>query len=306
MIDKETVTISVITFNSSRYVIETLESIKAQTYPNIILQISDDCSTDNTVKVCKDWIEKNGSRFVKTKIIVPEHNTGVAGNLNRAWDACETKYIKDIAGDDKLMPNCIEDNMQYMKEHPDAVFVFSKIKVFGSNVKQNEKVDAWFDYSKFYWPPEKQLDYFLRGNNFVTASTCFANIEKIRELNIRNDERIPLLEDTAKWANAIRKGIKLNFFEKETVEYRVHNTSLSTRKRPNYRFQRSSEMYFFLYTYPYLYSVDPEYATGLAYKNVSHLFRYKNLVQKTIFFKIYDLLKYWGVIKEKDIEPNRK
>ena len=142
MLDKETVTVSVITFNSSRYVIETLESIKAQTYPNIILQISDDCSTDNTVKVCKDWIEKNGSRFVKTKIVVPEHNTGVAGNLNRAWDACETKYIKDIAGDDKLMPNCIEDNMQYMKEHPEAVFVFSKIKVFGSSDQQNKKIEA--------------------------------------------------------------------------------------------------------------------------------------------------------------------
>ena len=258
------------------------------------------------MKVCKDWIEKNGSRFVKTKIIVPEHNTGVAGNYNRAWDACETKYIKEIAGDDKLMPNCIEDNMQYMKEHPDAVFVFSMIKVFGNSDQQIKKIEALFDYSKYYWPPEKQLDYFLRGKNFVTASTCFTNIEKIRELNLRNDERIPLLEDTPKWANAIRKGIKLNFFEKETVEYRVHNTSLSTRKRPNYRFQRSLEMYFFLYTYPYLYSVDPEYATGLAYKNVSHLFRYKNLVQNSIFFKFYDLLKYWGVIKKKDIEPNRE
>ena len=180
MIDKETVTVAVITFNSSRYVIETLESIKAQTYPNIILQISDDCSTDNTVKVCKDWIEKNGSRFVKTKIIVPEHNTGVAGNLNRAWDACETKYIKEIAGDDKLMPNCIDDNMLYMKEHPDAVFVFSMIKVFGNSDQQIKKIEAMFDYSKYYWPPEKQLDYFLRGKNFVTASTCFTNIEKIR------------------------------------------------------------------------------------------------------------------------------
>ena len=258
------------------------------------------------MKVCKDWIEKNGSRFVKTKIIVPEHNTGVAGNLNRAWDACETKYIKEIAGDDKLMPNCIKDNMQYMREHPEAVFVFSKIKVFGNSDQQIKKIEAMFDYSKYYWPPEKQLDYFLRGKNFVTASTCFTNIEKIRELNLRNDERIPLLEDTPKWANAIRKGIKLNFFEKETVEYRVHNTSLSTSKRPNYRCHRSLEMYFFLYTYPYLYSIDPEYATELAYKKVSYLFRYKKLVQNSIFFKFYDLLKYWGVIKKKDIEPNRE
>lgn len=305
MRDKETVTVAVITYNSSKYVIETLESIKDQTYPNIILQINDDCSTDNTVKLCKDWIEKNGSRFVKTKIIVPVHNTGVAGNLNRAWDACETKYIKEIAGDDKLMPNCIEDNMQYMNEHPEAIFVFSKIKVFGSNDNQNKRVEVRFDYSKFYWSPEKQLDFFLRGKNFVTASTCFSNIVKIRELNIRNDERVPLLEDIPKWANAIRKGVNLNFFEKETVEYRVHNTSLSTSKRPNYRIQISSEMFFFLYTYPYLYSIDPEYATGLVYKRVSNLYRYKKLVQNSFFFKSYDLLRSWGVIKEKNIESSR-
>lgn len=305
MKDKETVTVAVITYNSSKYVIETLESIKAQTYPSLILQICDDCSTDNTVKVCKNWIENNKDRFVKTKIIVPEHNTGVAGNSNRAWDACETKYIKAIAGDDKLMPNCIEDNMQYMNEHPEAVFVFSKIKMFGSNKKQNEKIEAVSEYSKFSWSPEKQLDNLLRGKNFVAAPTCFENIEKIRELNLRNDERIPLIEDLPKWANAIRKGVKLNFFDKETVEYRVHNASLSTSKRPNHRLEKSYEMFFFLYTYPYLYSIDPEYATRLVQKHVSDLIRYKNLVQNTIFFKFYDILKSWGMIKAKNIEPTQ-
>ena len=298
----EIVTVSVSTYNSSKYIIETLESIKSQTYPRLILQISDDCSTDNTIKLCNEWIENNKGRFENTKVIIPKHNTGVAGNLNRAWDACETRFIKDIAGDDKLMPNCIEDNMKYMEDHPDAVFVFSKINVFGSNENQNKKIEAQFDYSKFSWSLEKQLDFFLRGKNFVTASTCFANIEKIRELNLRNDERIPLLEDTPKWANAIKKGVKLHFFDKETVGYRVHNTSLSTSKKPSRRFQRSLEMYFFLYTYPYLYSIDPEYATTLAYNRISKLFRYKNLVQNTIFYKFFELLKSWGIIKEQKIE----
>lgn len=110
MIDdkKPTVTVSVTTYNSAKYVAETLESIKNQSYPNLILQISDDCSTDNTIDICKSWINKNKDRFVKTKIIVPESNTGVTGNCNRAWDACETRYFKGIAGDDLLLPYCIE------------------------------------------------------------------------------------------------------------------------------------------------------------------------------------------------------
>ena len=43
------VSIVIITYNSSRYIIETLESIKSQTYNEIELIVSDDCSEDNTV-----------------------------------------------------------------------------------------------------------------------------------------------------------------------------------------------------------------------------------------------------------------
>ena len=45
------VSIVVATYNSAKTVIETLESIKAQTYDNIELIVSDDCSQDNTIDV---------------------------------------------------------------------------------------------------------------------------------------------------------------------------------------------------------------------------------------------------------------
>lgn len=78
------VSIPVITYNSAKTVIETLDSIKAQTYPNIELIISDDCSTDDTVQLCREWIEKNGERFERTELISVTKNTGVSGNNNRA------------------------------------------------------------------------------------------------------------------------------------------------------------------------------------------------------------------------------
>ncbi len=50
------VSIIVCTYNSSKYVLETLESAKEQTYQNVELIVSDDCSTDNTVELCRKWI----------------------------------------------------------------------------------------------------------------------------------------------------------------------------------------------------------------------------------------------------------
>jgi alpha-1,3-rhamnosyltransferase len=52
------VSIVVVTYNSSKSVLDTLESVKAQTYQNIEIIITDDCSTDNTVEICRHWIEQ--------------------------------------------------------------------------------------------------------------------------------------------------------------------------------------------------------------------------------------------------------
>ena len=94
------VSISVITYNSSKYVIETLDSAKAQTYQNIELIISDDCSTDNTVEICKNWINDNKERFVRTELITVKKNTGISPNCNRANNAANGEWIKEIAGDE--------------------------------------------------------------------------------------------------------------------------------------------------------------------------------------------------------------
>lgn len=226
--DLPTVTVSVITYNSSKYVIDTLDSIKSQTWQNLILQVCDDCSTDNTVELCKKWIEDNKDRFVKSKIIIPKYNTGVSANFNRSWDSCETDYIKDIAGDDLLFPNCIEDNMAYVREHPDAVVVFSRVKPF--KVRFWKKIwgkESCHDYSFFSLTPSEQYHYLLYNGNHLPAAPCFYNITKLRELGIRHDERIPLLEDYPKWVVFARKGVTFHFLDKHTVGYRLNEKSLS-------------------------------------------------------------------------------
>ena len=66
------VSVAVIAYNSAEYILETLESIKAQTYDKIELIVSDDCSLDGTVEICHKWIDANKSRFVDICIVVVE------------------------------------------------------------------------------------------------------------------------------------------------------------------------------------------------------------------------------------------
>ena len=75
---EELVSVVVVTYNSALTIVETLESVKNQSYQNIELIITDDASKDNTLKLCKDWLDQNGNRFPLFRIIESEKNTGVA------------------------------------------------------------------------------------------------------------------------------------------------------------------------------------------------------------------------------------
>jgi len=242
------VTVNVVTYNSSKYIIETLESIKKQTYPNLRLTISDDYSTDNTIELCKLWIEKNKNRFLLTKIIDSNCNTGVSANFNRAWDACTTEWMKDIAGDDLLLPNCIEDNINYIKQQPDSIVIFSRVRPFTvQHGRKKWKESSWHDYNFFKLSAQEQYHYLFYKGNKLPAPPCFYNIKKLRELNIRHDERIPLLEDYPKWIMFARKGVKFDFLDKYTVGYRLDENSLSVGLFSP-RFYKSN-LLFYLYYY---------------------------------------------------------
>lgn len=245
------VSVPVVTYNSAKYVLETLESIKAQTYQNIELIISDDCSTDNTVELCQQWVEQNKNRFVRTQIITSEVNTGVSANGNRGRDACQGEWIKGIAGDDLLMPNCIADCVQYVQQNTNIMYLFGRIEAFGANEETNKFfTDSVFDYSFFDLDVEGQLERLVFGSNCVPAATCFYNRKKAIELGIRNDERIPLLEDWPKWISILEKGVKLEFMDKVLIQYRIHKHSLSTAKILSPDYFRSNMLFDLYYRYP--------------------------------------------------------
>lgn len=244
------VSVPIITYNSAKYVLETLESIKAQTYQNIELIISDDCSMDDTVELCQKWVEQNKEHFVRTQIITSETNTGVSANLNRAEAACQGEWVKPIAGDDLLSTNCVEVCVKYaMKYNP--VCLFGRIKAFGASPERNVFYDDnVFDYTFFALSVEEQLEQLIFKGNCVPAATYFYNRSKIIEYGITNDERIPLLEDWPKWIVALEKGIKFHFIDEFLVNYRIHEASLSTSGRASSKMVMSNQLFNFYYRYP--------------------------------------------------------
>lgn len=279
------VSIAVVTYNSSRYVLETLDSIRTQTYQNIELIISDDCSTDNTIALCKDWIQRYQDRFVTTSLIESPQNTGVSGNSNRAQDACNGEWVKVIAGDDLLMPHCIEMYIKFVNSHPNSFFIFSRIQPFGVDKEMVRIYETQvFDYSFFSLPAESQYDNLIYNGSCIPAPSFFFNLQRMRYLNIRNDERIPMLEDAPKWINITAKGEKLYYIDDCLVKYRLSTDSLSLGI-PSRAYYESSRLFYLIYKYPLLYQKDKDKAinalVSAEMKVYDNFLQYYELYNKT-------------------------
>lgn len=222
---EELVSVVIVTYNSSTTVVETLESIKEQTYQNIELIVTDDCSSDNTIEVVKKWLETNACRFVRTQIVTTKVNTGIAGNNNRGIKSTTGKWVKPIAGDDCLLPLAISANMAYIASHPNVRFVISKCQAMG-DIEAAKKC-AWFNSDKYFL----KLSHFERKIllcyfSFVPASATFINKESFLRLG-GYDERIQLVDDWPFWLKVFHSNEKVGYLSEETIKYRFSDSSLS-------------------------------------------------------------------------------
>lgn len=242
------ISIVVITYNSANTVIKTLISAQNQIYKNIELIISDDCSTDNTIKLCKQWMEINKQRFINTKIVTSQYNTGISANSNRGIKASKGEWIKLIAGDDLLLSNCIIDNFDYIIKHPDIKILFSKQETFYYN-KSKKIISSSFDYSetkKFFECNAQEQFQILFSENRPLAPTVFFN----KELFVKYpyNEIYKYMEDLPQWINLTSHGIKLYFMDKFTVQYYKSNSSVSNNPKKFFseKFHQSSIIFFYI------------------------------------------------------------
>ena len=224
--EKPLVSVVVVTFNSSKYISETLDSVKEQTYNSIELIITDDCSTDSTVEICTSWFEKNSSRFISTKLITSEQNTGITANRNRGCFAAHGKWIKHVDGDDKLYPACVEDYIKYVSDNPSKNIVFSPLKVFGEGdlAKWNLLLRTNFKYVFSLAPRDFKI--LLCKICLFPAPSLFINAEYFRAVG-GYDESIRDLEDWPFWIKSAFNGARFAYLDTNEVYYRISPSSLS-------------------------------------------------------------------------------
>ena len=220
------VSIVVVTYNSSKHVLETLESVKDQTYPNLELIITDDCSTDNTVEICSEWLEKNQTRFNGVQLITSGINTGITANRNRGNFAATGEWIKHVDGDDRLHPSCVKDYVKYVSVNPTKNMVFSPLSVLGEGDLERWRTLLHSNFEYAFSLSPRDFKILLCKICLFPAPSLFINAEYFRQVG-GYDESIRDLEDWPFWVKTAFNGAQFGYIDTPEVDYRISTSSLS-------------------------------------------------------------------------------
>lgn len=132
--------VSIITpsYNSAAYIAEMIESILAQTYTNWELLITDDCSTDDSVKIIESYATKDS----RIKLFRLASNSGAGIARNKSIEEARGRYIAFCDSDDLWKPQKLEKQVEFMQKNG-YEFVYCKSDVIdteGNVIAINNRV----------------------------------------------------------------------------------------------------------------------------------------------------------------------
>jgi len=111
------------TYDGQRYIREALESLLGQDYPNLEIVVSDNCSTDDTVKV----VESIAVTDRRIRLIRQPANIGAPANFNLLFRASDAEFFMWAADDDRWEPTYVSSCMRALTAMPTAVMACSRI-----------------------------------------------------------------------------------------------------------------------------------------------------------------------------------
>lgn len=218
MTDQPLVSVCIPSYNHAQYLPYCIESVLAQTYPNLELIIVDDASKDNSLKIAREYAARHPN-LIRVHTHPNGENRGVSATSNLAFDLSKGKYWTGLPSDDALYKNRIEKQVNFLEANEKIALVYS----YGDYIDaQGNKLPGVFgeDITKTA-DPLMTLLY----RNVIPGMTVLARREAVAAAGYQHRDII--YGDWEYWLRFAAR-YELGFIPESLVEYRVHdyNTSL--------------------------------------------------------------------------------
>ncbi|AMO19478.1 glycosyltransferase family 2 protein [Flavobacterium columnare] len=214
------VSVALCTYNGEKFINEQINSILKQSKKVDEIIICDDCSTDQTMSILKEYKLKHPNIF---KIFKNETNLRSVKNFEKAIQLCSGDLIFLSDQDDIWSPNKVHDYILFFKNNPEINVIASNGYCIDENSKSHEKYAIW-DVPHFLENKGIEFNFHrlisLSGNIATGASMAFKK-EIIPDIipfptiqNFHHDEWIAIVSSSKN---------QFAFLHNKYFYYRIHS-----------------------------------------------------------------------------------
>ena len=128
-------------YNEGRFIDETLNSLRALNYPNVEIFISDNASTDDSLKICKT----HAAADPRIRLHCFETNMGAAVNVDHVLAASDGDYFMLGSAHDLWSENLISRCIEELESHPDAALTYAATKWIDPDGEEFDRESGAYD-----------------------------------------------------------------------------------------------------------------------------------------------------------------
>ena len=198
-------------YNTGRFIKETIESVLAQSYSDWELMIVDDCSTDNTDDVVGQYLADARIRYIKN-----EAHSGVAVSRNRALREAKGKWIAFLDSDDLWEPEKLEKQLAFMQDNNCRFSYTNYVEINEDSSPNGKRVTG----------PKRITKHGMYNYCWVGCLTVMYDAEAIGLIQI---EDIKKNNDYAMWLKISQKA-DCHLLDQTLARYRRRSGSVSNHR----------------------------------------------------------------------------
>lgn len=233
---EEKIDVLMATYNGEKFVANQIESILNQTYKNINLIISDDCSNDRTRGILKEYEEKDS----RVKVYYQENNLGYIKNFEFLLKQVQSNYYALSDQDDIWTPEKIEVSYNTLKQKK-VDMVFGDLEVVDKDLKT--RYESFGDFMLLNRKIEKcknsyKMNYLY---NCVTGCTILAKKETLEYILPIPNESKRVAHDH--WiALMVSLNGKLAYIKEKYIKYRQHGDNQIGTDKISHKFKKLQQV----------------------------------------------------------------
>ncbi len=201
------VSILITTFNSERYIRESLDSALSQTYPNFEVVVVDGGSTDGTREIIREYADP------RVRPIFSEKRLGIKEGRNLLFKEARGEFLTFLDSDDVYLPEKVAEEAAFLEAHQDYAAVYCDIRYFFDGAPGKF-------YRHRYTFHSGDIFRELLTRMFIT-NTAVMFRRSVYDALGGYDETLGMVEDWEYFLRMAHAGHKIGFLPKPLVRYRL-------------------------------------------------------------------------------------